>query len=110
MRYFDSGAEVKGGCNHEFVRGNWDGTTHWSDASLILDDDILNSLNVAGLLHSIVPIYSPYGPTAFTVAQWDAIRKKAAEAGGEIGQLIQELDTWLGSPSGAEIAFTILGV
>ena len=110
MKYFDSGVEVKGGCNHEFVRGKWDGKTHWSDYSLILDDDILNDLNVAGLFYSVHPGYGPYGHTEFTVEQWDAIRKKAAEIGGELELLIQELDDWLGAFSDNWIAFTSLGV
>lgn len=110
MKYFLSGAGIKGGCYHEFVKGKWDGETFWSDNSLILDDDILNELNVAGLIYSIVPTYDPYGPTEFTWAQWAEIRKRAAEAGGEIEQLIRELDAWLGAPSGAGAAFTALGV
>ena len=110
MKYFDSGAEVKGGCYLEFVKGKWDGKTFWSDYSLILDDDILNGLNVAGLFWSTVPTYDPYGPAEFTMEQWNAIRKRATEIGGEPQLLIQELDDWLGPFSGNGIAFTILGV
>ena len=110
MKYFASGAEVKGGCYHEFVKGKWDGTTHWSDDSLILDDDILNELNVAGLIYSVVPAYNPYGPTEFTVEQWSAVRKKAAQIGGELDLLTKELDGWLGSLPDTGIAFTALGV
>lgn len=110
MKYFDSGYEIKSGCNHQFVKGKWDGKTFWSDYSLVLDDDILNGLNAAGLFYSVVPTYSPYGPTEFTVEQWDAIRKKAAETGGELEQLIKELDGWLGDLPDAGIAFTSLGV
>jgi len=110
LKYFDSGAEVKGGCNHEFVKGHWDGKTFWSDYSLILDDDILNNLGVAELLYSVNPNYDPYGPTEFTVEQWNAVRKKSAEIGGELELLIKELYDWLGDSSDAGIAFTSLGV
>lgn len=110
MKYFVSGTEIKGGCYHEFVKGTWDGETFWSDDSLILDDDILNELNVAGLIYSVVPAYNPYGPTEFTWEQWAEICKKAAETGGEAQQVIRELDSWLGAPSGAGTAFTALGV
>ena len=110
MKYFDSGVEVKGGCYHEFVKGKWDRKTFWSDYSLILDDDILNDLNVGGLFYSVHPGYGPYGPTEFTVEQWAAVRKKAAETGGEVELLIQELADWLGDSSNGGIAFTSLGV
>ena len=110
MRYFDSGLEVKGGCNHEFIRGKWDSKTYWSDHSLILDDDILNELDVAGLFYSVVPTYDPYGPTEFTVEQWNVIRDKAADASGELELLIKELDDWLGDLPDTGIAFTSLGV
>ena len=110
MKYFDSGFEVKGGCNHEFVQGKWDGETYWSDDSLILADDILNGLNLSGLLDSVAPAYDPFGPTEFTVEQWKAVREKAAETGGELEFLIQELEGWLGPLPDAGIAFTVLGV
>lgn len=110
LNYFDTGVEIKGGCYHEFVKGKWDGKTFWRDDYLMLDDDILNGLNIADLFCSVIPAYDPCGPTEFTWTQWEQIQTKAAETGGETEQVIQELNAWLGAPSGTEIAFTSLGV
>lgn len=62
LNYFDNGVEIKGGCYHEFVKGKWDGKTFWSDDSLMLDDDILNDLNVAGLFFPLFPPMTHMAP------------------------------------------------
>lgn len=110
MTYFTTLNECKGTCYHEFYKGKWDGNTFWKEDSLYLHDDILYTLNLEDIFFEVNHSYDLYNETPINKNQWDQIRMRAEDIGGEVKAAIKEADPWVQENFEEHNVFTILGI
>lgn len=110
MKYFCKVSEKKGTCYHEWQKGKWDEKTFWKEDSLLIHDDVLVSLKMSELLAEIIPGYSPYGYCEMNIFQWKQLFDKAASAGGQLKEAIDEASAWAAENFAENEVFTILGI
>lgn len=113
MKYFIHNSERHGTCYHEFVQGEWDeeAMIFWSGDSLYLHDDIACVLHLYRDLFKAANVeFNAYGITKITLDEWNALVKRAGEAGGEIFEFIEELRPWAEENFRNNKIFTILGI
>ena len=111
MKFFEKG--ITRGCYHEFVQGKWDeeALIFWSADSLYLHDDVVVDLDLYRELFKAAHVeFNNYGITEITLADWNALSKRAHELGGEILVLIEELRPWAEDNFQKYKVFTILGI
>lgn len=109
MKYFETG--IKGGCYDEFVKGKWDGKTHWSSSSLYLYDDWIDDLKLYDLIFSkAFELYNRWGPNDVKREQWEHMLSLSKEIGGAVEELFGELEPWADENFREHDVFTILGV
>lgn len=109
MKYFETG--VKGGCYDEFVKGKWDGKTHWSADYLYLCDDWVDDLMLYDNVFSkAFEVYDRWGPNRVTRGDWDKMYALAKACGGSILDLLDELAPWAEENFAEFEEFWILGV
>lgn len=95
-----------GTCYFEFQRGTFQGV-FWRDTSLYLDADDFDRLR---LYQIFPPEFQYYGETVITAAQWQQIVLNANIMGGEVKEIMKEIDFWAQQCFRAEPVFTILGI
>lgn len=110
MKYFCKVSEKKGTCYHEWQKGKWDEKTFWKEDSLLIHDDVLFSLEMAGLLGEIIPDYSPYGYCEMNIFQWEQLFNKASLIGGQLKEAVDEASVWVNENFAQNEVFTILGI
>lgn len=109
MKYFETG--IKGGCYDEFVKGKWDGKTHWSTDYLYLYDDIFDELGLyENVFSKAFEVYNRWGPNRVTRDDWDKICALARECGGAVEDLFNELAPWAEENFSEYEEFWILGI
>ena len=102
--------EQRGTLYHEFYKGKWDKKTFWKEDSLLLCDDILHRTGLVKILEELVCNYNYYGETEIDQVQWETILKRASAAGGELEQVVLELEPWVNCNYEEHTVFTILGI
>ena len=109
MKYFETG--IKGGCYDEFVRGKWDGKTHWSADYLYLYDDLFDELGLyENVFSKVFEVYDRWGPNRVARGDWERLYTLAGECGGGVGELFDELAPWAEENFSEYEEFWILGV
>lgn len=109
IRFFETG--VKGGCYDEFVKGKWDGKTHWSADHLYLYDNWIDYLGLyRDIFSKVFEAYNRWGPNRVTRGDWDRIYALAKECGGAVTELFDELAPWAEENFAGFEEFWILGV
>lgn len=110
LKYFCTEEKREGTCYHEFQKGKWDEHTFWKEDSLLISDDMLAELKLAGLFRNAIPGYDPYGPAEVNKEQWSVLLELAKESGGACQEALQEADAWAQECFAGEEFFTILGI
>ena len=106
MKYCYTNRQRHGSCCFEFQAGTFQGV-YWKDTSIYLDADNFDQL----LLHRIFPPeFQYYGETVITVKQWYQIYSDAQRIGGEVKEVIDEIDVWAQNCFQTNDIFTILGI
>lgn len=109
IKFFETG--VDGGCYDEFVKGKWDGKTHWSADYLFLDDDWFELLGLyQNIFGKVFEVYNRWGPNRVTREDWSKIYALAKECGGAVADLFDELAPWAEENFAEFDEFWILGV
>lgn len=102
--------KVRGGsCYFEFQRGRHQGN-HWLDGSVYLDDDLFDQLRLGDIFSAGLPYFDHYGTTEVTLAQYQELKALAADRGGEVAALFEELNHWAEDCFFTENVFTICGI
>ncbi|MBE5859147.1 MAG: hypothetical protein E7301_03350 [Butyrivibrio sp.] len=111
MKFFVTNDERKGTCYHEFFSGSWDEQSFWNDESIYLDDDILiMNLGFYEALKNAVPTYDRYHGTAFSMEDWENVRKYIPDSDITSLELYAEADVWVQENFKRENRFTIIGI
>lgn len=110
LKYFCTEEKREGTCYHEFQKGKWDEHTFWKEDSLLISDDMLAELKLAGLFRNAIPGYDPYGPAEVNKEQWSMLLELAKENGGAFLEVLQEADVWVQECLAEHDVFTILGI
>ena len=97
---------------YEFYRGKWDEEKllFRSPESIYIHDDYMYTLELDGLIHSIIPDYDSFGETEVTKTQWEQIVNAAQEIGGEVLDAVLEAVPWAEANFKEYDVFTILGI
>ena len=106
MNYCFTNAQRHGTCCFEFQRGAFQGV-YWKDTSIYLDADDFDRLY---LYKIFPPEFQYYGETVITAPQWRQICAAARDIGGEVKEVVEEIDLWARDCFGSEPVFTILGI
>ncbi|MDE7362407.1 MAG: hypothetical protein K2N38_10790 [Oscillospiraceae bacterium] len=103
--------EVTGGCYDEFVRGRWDGSSHWNTDSLYLYDDAFDELGLyENVFSKVFELYDRWGSNRVTREIWARLYSLAENHGGEIKTLFDELAPWVEENFAEYDEFWIIGV
>lgn len=109
LKYFEMG--IKGGCYNEFVKGRWDGRTHWSADHIYLNDDWFDELGLyENVFGKVFEVYNRWGPNRVTSGDWERLYALGKECGGEVTELFDELAPWAEENFAEYDEFWILGV
>ena len=115
MKYFTDNFGRRGTCYHEFTRGRWDGTTHWSDESLYLRDDYMSDLKLYELVFKpafseLGKTFSRWGMNEVDRELWNNMLSHAMDVGGEVWELFAEITAWAEKALAGDECFYILGI
>lgn len=101
----------RGGCYDEFVKGKWDGKSHWNETSLYLYDDIFDELGLyENVFGKAFEVYDRWGPNRVTRGDWERLLALARGCGGGVAELFGELAPWAEENFAEFDEFWILGV
>ena len=93
MKYCCNVATRHGSCYQEFKKGKYDGK-HWCEDSLLLYDDLIDELGLYKVLIKAIPTYERWGITEVKHHTWNQLVREARKAGGEIKEVIDEINDW----------------
>ncbi|MBQ8512467.1 MAG: hypothetical protein IJ497_07635 [Clostridia bacterium] len=111
MDYICENKERTGTCYHEFVGGDWDGITFWSDDSLCMHDEIFDDFpEFLALWKKSMPDFDPFGITRMEREAWEMLCALAREEGGVSAGFAEEMRPWMEKAFAEHGFVTILGI
>ena len=110
MVYFMEESERQTTCYFEFQRGNWrKEKKHWKEDSIVIDEMVFLDV-LCDLFEEVVPKFDCYWVTIVSENQWDSVKKKAMEIGGETLVAVDEADIWVRENFKEHDCFSIIGL
>lgn len=110
MTYFMKEADREGSCFFEFQKGNWrKEKKHWKKDSIVIDEMEFADF-LCDIITEVIPRFDYYGATIVSENQWNKIKEKAMEMGGETLTAVEEADAWAKETFREHDCFTILGI
>lgn len=106
MRYCCTNDQRGGTCYFEFQRGRFKGVW-WKDTSICLDSNEFDRLHLEEILP---PEFDYWDVTVITPSQWQQVCSKARNIGGEVQEVIEEIDAWAQNCFQTESVFSICGM
>jgi hypothetical protein len=92
----------------EFQKGKF--SKHWIENNLCLSADIFDELKLYDFFSKILLQFNYYGPNQLTKEQWLKIKSEAEKIGGNIKEVITEIDVWANTVLPNETIISILGI
>lgn len=112
MRYFITEAQRKARhstCYFEFQTGQKKSKyqlVFWKEDSLLLHADLLDETG----FYKIIPNFEYYGVSLISKEAWSVMQSRAAQEGGVIQKILEELSPWVEENSAQYAYFLILGI
>lgn len=112
MQYFITEAQRKARqstCYFEFQTGQKRSKykpVFWKEDSLLLDDDCMNETG----FYKIIPDFAPFGISLISKKAWSVMQSRAAQEGGVIQEILEELSPWVEENFARYDYFVILGI
>lgn len=112
LLYFITNSQRKkrGTCFFEFQKGDFRDEKHWLEDSVMLDAEVFDRLGMLRIFQHAVPDFNYYGPTQVTAQEYQQLKLRGLAAGGEIAEVIRELDPWAEAALQSHGCFSILGI
>ena len=76
----------------------------------MLDAEVFDRLGMLRIFQHAVPDFNYYGPTQVTAQEYQQLKLRGLAAGGEIAEVIRELDPWAEAALQSHGCFSILGI
>ena len=111
MEYICRNKDRTGTCYHEFVGGDWDGVTHWSEDSLCMHDEIFDDFpEFLAVWMKAMPGFESCGISRMERAMWDTLCALADENGGVSAEFAGKMRPWMEKAFADYGYITILGI
>ena len=109
MKYCCLNNQRTGSCYFEFQIGKFRGQ-NWRDDSLCLHEETFDRLNLYQVFAEAIPEFNYFGITEIDREKWGQIILTAHRIGGEVEEVIDEIDSWASSILPATGIMTLIGI